>query len=560
MKTFFQIPIGLMISILGTHAADLSRVTFTQVFNEVNIVDSKTTDFRDAKVSDALFAPDMVRTGPNSRAELTASDNTITRIGANTVLSFDRAGRQLRLDQGSLLFHSPKGMGGGTVKTGKASAAVLGTTIVLVATPNGGFKGIVLEGEGKFTLGSGDARRLTAGQAVYVLPESKGFSSILNINLSLLVKDSGLVKNYSAPLASLPKVQAAIVVQDDKRKRGVLQDTGLLAGNSATETTVTVVDSVTFNAAVKENQQAVDKAWKRDLKIDSARIPADRVFDRSEHRYPKNSLWNEAVTRAALAQDITIDTENVLLPRVAAGAGNGGWPPLFGIVAEQDLVIKDNVDFHPASNRGGPPLASPNLLLAGADVQISSGSTVRYLADAGLAVVAQKSLVCDQVSIQTQGGSVTLVSQGGSIQLAATDIQAHPDAKLDLVAKKGKVSAVGGSLTGGNISITASDKIDIRNTDFHVGNGVAELPSLAMQAETIVLANVNLPDGIVSLKSGAGGLAPGANTRQAVRSGRVNFFENVRKHGNPAQNYVAGYDPAHFVAAEIFTPALHPVP
>ncbi|MBI1842267.1 MAG: FecR domain-containing protein [Verrucomicrobia bacterium] len=552
MKKRFLTAVVLTISILGLRAADLSRATFTQVVNEVDIVDAKTTSMRGAKLNDVLVAPDLVRTGPGSRAELTAPDKTLTRIGANTVLSFDPSGRNIRLDRGSLLFHSPKGKGGGTVTTGKASAAVLGTTIMLVATPNGGFKGIVLEGEGRFTMGAGASRRLTAGQEVYVLPNGRGFSPILNINLSRLVTDSGFVKNYSSPLASLPKVQAAIKTQDDKLKRGVLQETGLLAGSTATETTVTVVDSVTFSAAVKENQQAVDKSWKRDLKIDGARIPSDRVFDRDERRYPKNSVWSDSVSRAALGQDITIDSENVILPRITPSQGNGSWPALFGIVADQDLIIKDSVDFHPASNHGGPPLAPPSLVLAGGDVQIKAGSSVRYLADADLAIAAQKTLTFDEVSIQTQGGSVKLQSLSGSIQLAATYVSAHPDAKLDVIAKKGKATMVGGSLTAGNIQIVAGDKVDIRNTDFRIGNGDQNLPSLAMQAETIVLANVNLPDGTVLLQSGRGSLAPAANTRQTVMTGYVNFYENVKKHGNPAEQYVAGYaDAAIHRTAEI---------
>src|SRR5258707_685207 len=105
-------------------AAPLTESTFTEIIKDVNTLRTDSTA-ASAKLSDVLKSPDRVRTGAESRAELTASDQTITRVGANTVFSFEGAGRVLNLEKGSLLFHSPKGAGGGTIKSGGASAAVL---------------------------------------------------------------------------------------------------------------------------------------------------------------------------------------------------------------------------------------------------------------------------------------------------------------------------------------------------------------------------------------------------------------------------------------------------
>ena len=181
-------------------------------------------------MNDLLKAPDRVRTGPESRAELTAADNTITRVGANKIFSFIVNGRSLNLEQGNLLFHAPKGLGGGTIKSGGAAAAVLGTTLIVSATPDGGFKVILLEGKGTVTVPNTPPATLHAGQLVFVLPGGK-LSPVLNINLGKLVGGSQLVKGFSHELTSLPLIQAAIHEQNLKLASGGAVDTGLAPGN-----------------------------------------------------------------------------------------------------------------------------------------------------------------------------------------------------------------------------------------------------------------------------------------------------------------------------------------
>ena len=210
-------------------AATISQSTVTEVVKDVNVIASSTKATAPAKVNETVKAPDLVRTGADSRAELTAPDQTITRIGANTVFSFEPAGRNLRLEQGSVLFHAPAGKGGGTIKTGGASAAVLGTTIIVVATPDGGFKLIVLEGKGKATLANGRSRSLKAGQMVFVLPVGKGFSPVLTINLGGLVAGSQLVNGFSHDLPSLGLIRAAVRKQNDDLAKGRAIDTGVSA-------------------------------------------------------------------------------------------------------------------------------------------------------------------------------------------------------------------------------------------------------------------------------------------------------------------------------------------
>jgi hypothetical protein len=216
---------------LPLHAAPLTESTFTEVIKDVNVIASADKSTAPAKVNNPFKAPDLVRTGADSRAEMTAPDQTVTRVGANTVFSFEPAGRNLRLEQGSVLFHSPKGLGGGTIQSGGAVAAILGTTLIATATADGGFKVILLEGKGQVTLPNGKSVTLKAGQLVFVLPGGTTFSPVLDINLDKLVAGSLLVNGFSHPLSSLPLIQAAIDGQNSQLVSGNAVDTGVSAGS-----------------------------------------------------------------------------------------------------------------------------------------------------------------------------------------------------------------------------------------------------------------------------------------------------------------------------------------
>ncbi|HXC03052.1 MAG TPA: FecR domain-containing protein [Opitutaceae bacterium] len=226
-------------------AADLKQSKFTQVVNDVRVI-SAVDNFEQPAVVNAVFhMPDLVRTGDASRAELVAADDTITRVGANTVFSFDPANRTIDLQQGSLLFHSPKGKGGGTIHTGSATASVLGTTIIVTTTHNGGFKVIDLEGHVAIKFLNGLRQSLNPGQMTFVLPGGHP-APVINIRLDKLTHDSKLVQGFVVPLPSMPLIQQQIDDQIKLIQSGQAQDTGLLVGDVATTTTVQVVDSNTI--------------------------------------------------------------------------------------------------------------------------------------------------------------------------------------------------------------------------------------------------------------------------------------------------------------------------
>jgi len=219
MKTTTLLAAWLALCAAAAPAAPLSESTVTEIVRDVNVVVTATKSAQPAAVNAVVRAPDLVRTAAESRAELTAPDQTITRIGANTVFSFEGGGRTINLQQGSLLFHSPKGKGGGTIKSGGASAAVLGTTLLVAATVQGAFKVIVIEGRGRVTPRKGRPVTLDAGEMVYVLPTGE-LSGVLKLHLSRLVAGSLLVNGFERPLPSMPAIQAAVTRQERDIARG----------------------------------------------------------------------------------------------------------------------------------------------------------------------------------------------------------------------------------------------------------------------------------------------------------------------------------------------------
>src|SRR5450631_4306130 len=181
MKRFIILALGFAcIAYVSTsRAADFKQSKVTQVVNDVQIISAADQAKKNATVDDVFKMPDILRTGAASRAELVAEDDTVTRVGANTIFSFDPASRTIDLQQGSLLFHSPHGKGGGSVHTGSATASVLGSTLIVSATPNGGFKVIALEDETDIKLPNGLHQRLYPGQMTYILPGGTHLAPII---------------------------------------------------------------------------------------------------------------------------------------------------------------------------------------------------------------------------------------------------------------------------------------------------------------------------------------------------------------------------------------------
>ena len=169
-----------------------------------------------------------VRTGVESRAELTFTDQTLARLGANTIFSFSKGTRNLELGGGVMLLRVPKDAGGAQINTAAVTAAITGTTVMLEYHPNAFIKFIILEGTGRIFRKDhlGESVVLHAGQMLIANPNGKGLPEPVDVDLERLMKTSLLINGFP-PLPSDSLIARAINSQDAKKNDGNLIETNL---------------------------------------------------------------------------------------------------------------------------------------------------------------------------------------------------------------------------------------------------------------------------------------------------------------------------------------------
>jgi ferric-dicitrate binding protein FerR (iron transport regulator) len=164
--------LALAIVFLGAPATlcaePLREARVTQVIRDVKLLPGA-AEPRPATVNDDVRDNTAVRTGQDSRSELTFPDQTLARLGANTIFSFQEGTRSMELGGGAMLLRVPKGAGGAQIRTAAVTAAITGTTVLMEHHKGGQTKFIVLEGTARITLkGSSESKEVEAGEMMTV--------------------------------------------------------------------------------------------------------------------------------------------------------------------------------------------------------------------------------------------------------------------------------------------------------------------------------------------------------------------------------------------------------
>jgi mannose-6-phosphate isomerase-like protein (cupin superfamily) len=186
-----------------TIAAVKNEARVNQVVHDVRLLASHAAP-RPASVNDNVRPGTAVRTGSDSRAELTFTDRTLTRLGANTVFSFGEGARDFDLASGTILLYAPKSSGGARINTVVATAAGTNFTAMAEYHPKSSLEFIILEGHGSLSLKHhpGETRALHAGQMIMVPPGATKLPEPQDVDLSELIKTSLLITKFP-PLPSL---------------------------------------------------------------------------------------------------------------------------------------------------------------------------------------------------------------------------------------------------------------------------------------------------------------------------------------------------------------------
>jgi len=181
----------------------------TAIFNEVQVLPEK-ADARPAVINDKIDNGTALKTGDASRSELSFADLTITRLGANTIFSFNKAGRSVRLDSGAILLYVRKDSGGAQISTKAVSVAITGTTLIFESKVDSYDELTVLEGDARFSLNNfpNQSSQVRAAQLLHVRAGAKKLPKPGRVDLKRIMETHPLIRNFP-PLPSLDLILAA---------------------------------------------------------------------------------------------------------------------------------------------------------------------------------------------------------------------------------------------------------------------------------------------------------------------------------------------------------------
>ncbi len=223
-------------------AGAFDQVEITQIFKDVKTLEH--AGARPAALNETIRGEQSVKTGLQSRAELMFTDRSLTRLGANTIFSFQQGTRELELRQGTILFQVPKGAGGANIRTAAVTAAITGTTGFNEYSPKAGPNGIIKFGilEGGATLFINGHRdrfiHIGPGEMVVLPARPTDFNSaeVFHFDIArflqtapLITKMGGLPKGVTALVMRAADAQARMLAsgQEPFRTNGLLPGTGL---------------------------------------------------------------------------------------------------------------------------------------------------------------------------------------------------------------------------------------------------------------------------------------------------------------------------------------------
>lgn len=225
MKTFYFVFSALLLAAGIVSAAPLNQATVTRVVNKVEVIPADAAP-QPADVGEIIRGQTSVRTGGNSRAQLTFADQTLARLGANTLFSFERGTRALDLENGSILLQVPKGAGGATIRSAPVTAAITGTTVMMEYSPGnpGTVKLICLEGTVRLSLAGrlGESVLVGPGQMMAVAANARSLAAPVTIDVKRILKTSKLVKEGN--LASRELIMETVAIQQQQLADGKLAE------------------------------------------------------------------------------------------------------------------------------------------------------------------------------------------------------------------------------------------------------------------------------------------------------------------------------------------------
>src|SRR5437868_268604 len=244
----------IFVGIVTSPSAQRKEARVTEVVKDVKLLPTGSAP-RLAAVSDEVGNGTAVRTGVESRSELKFPDQTLARLGANTVFSFSEGTRSLNLQDGAMLLRVPKGAGGAKISSSAITAAITGTTVMVETHPltkqrkDSYYKFIVLEGTARLFLPGqvGESVLVKAGQMIIMPSGAKKIPEAADVDIQKIMQSSLLITGFG-PLASEQLIAFEQTRQLQQKTSGQLHETNLMIAGGGTN--VILGDPNTVNVAV----------------------------------------------------------------------------------------------------------------------------------------------------------------------------------------------------------------------------------------------------------------------------------------------------------------------
>ena len=188
----------------------------TSIYHDVQVLPTQAAPHT-AAINDVVDQDSALRTGSDSRSEITFGDLTITRLGENTIFTVNQAGRSVRLDSGSILLYAKKNSGAAQITTKAVTVGITGTTVIFESEPANYDRLLVLEGDARFSLNEfpEQAASVRAGQLLNAHAGARKLPRPSRVDLRRIMRTHPLITNFP-PLPSLDLIYAAMRQQNPK--------------------------------------------------------------------------------------------------------------------------------------------------------------------------------------------------------------------------------------------------------------------------------------------------------------------------------------------------------
>lgn len=265
---------GLFLLFLASNSAAAGPATearITQVVNEVVLLAGDGAS-RPALLNEKIHTGMILRTGADSRAELTFTDQTVVRFAANTAVNITEGTANLTLSEGAVLLQVPKRAKGVKIHAANVAAAVTGTTVMFEHHP-GVYKLLVLEGAGRLYRPGhlGDSILVPAGQMVIGNPSSP-VSDPVDVDIGRFVKTSQFIVDFP-PLRNEASLVSESQKQQRQKSKKMLLDTNLVIFGGGTQVSLVDPNPTQASDQPRPTRTAAESSSASSPTVDAAPAP-----------------------------------------------------------------------------------------------------------------------------------------------------------------------------------------------------------------------------------------------------------------------------------------------